>query len=136
MDPQDDTSDYEALLQAGQQNAAYQRQMEQQRALAERLRSGPELQGQMVSGHYIAPNALEVIGDVMKKRRATAADEAHAAAGQGLEGSMSKQNQLILARLLRAQREPSPPNMGPQPPVNSITPDMTQRAQQQGMMEY
>lgn len=136
MEMQDDMTDYEALLQAGQQNAEYQRQMEQQRALAERLRASPELQGQMVSGHYIAPNALEVIGDVMRRRKASAAEAEQAKAGQGLNESMSKQNQLILARMLRGQQQPSPANMGPQPVMGGITPDMQMRAQQEGMQGY
>jgi hypothetical protein len=130
MEPQDN-SDYEALLQAGQQNQAYQADIERQKALAARLRGGPELEGQMVSGHYIAPNALEVIGDVMKKRRANAADAAQTEATSGLGKSQASQNQLILARLLRAQQPQAP---APQP--SPITPAMTQGAQQQGMSEY
>lgn len=101
---EDNVDDYQALLEAGKQNAAYQAEMEKQRALAARLRSGPELQGQMVSGHYIAPNILELIGDTMQKRRANKADEAHSAATSGLNDSMSKQNQMILARILRANQ--------------------------------
>lgn len=140
---EDNADDYQALLEAGRQNAAYQAEMEKQKALAARLRGGPELEGQMVSGHYVAPNILELIGDTMQKRRANKADEAHSAATSGLNDSMSKQNQMILARILRAQQQSqlqTPPQgfTGPidqqQPP--QITPDMAARARQQGMMDY
>jgi hypothetical protein len=132
-----DNSDYEALLQAGQQNAAYQRQLEQQKALAERLRSGPALQGQMVSGHYVAPNILEVINDVRRARAGADADKAAQTAGAGLEGSMTKQNQLVLARLLRGQQQPTNPAlMGPQPGPNYVTPAMRTAAEQEGLKGY
>lgn len=130
----EDKIDYEALLEAGKQNQAYQAEMEKQKALATRLRGAPELAGQMVSGHYVAPNILEVINDVRRSRSAAEAEKAQAAATTGLGESMSRQNQRILARLLRDQQPMTPP--AATLPINPITPDMAMRGQQEGMKGY
>jgi hypothetical protein len=136
MEPQDDNSEYQTMLEAGRQNAAYQADIEKQKALAARLRSAPELAGQMVSGHYIAPNALEVIGDVMNKRKAAAADAAHSKATAGLGDSMSAQNQMVLARILRSQQPVVPKPQPVQQNPYAITPAMTVDAMREGRSEY
>lgn len=103
----EDAAEYEALLAAGTENARYQRMMEQQQKQAQlmRERSDPG-QGQMISGHYVAPHALQRLAGLANSAGAAYMDKKAGESGAGLEGSMGKQNQMILARLLRAQQQP------------------------------
>jgi hypothetical protein len=120
MDQYTPDDEYDGLLAAGAQNQSYQAEMEKQKALAARLRSGPALEGQMVSGHYVAPNALEIIGDVMNQKKANAADAAHTAATAGLGSSMASQNDMILRALRRNQgaQKPAVPSGMPTEPYD------------------
>lgn len=99
---QTEEDQYQQMLQAGTANAQYQRQMEEQKALAARLReNGMDDKGQMVSGHYIPPNVLGQIGGFMNERNANKADKAGSAAGAAYDASQASQNQTVLQALLR-----------------------------------
>ena len=117
MNDEIDPADYEALLAAGQENSRYQRMMEQQQAQAKlmRERSTP-VDGQMVSGHYVAPHALQQLGSVANAFGAAYTDKQAQESGLGLEKSMGAQNALILKALTRNR------NTGQTPKVPSGLP--------------
>jgi len=98
---QDEDAEYAQLMQASAANAQYQQTIEKQKALAERLRGMPVQEGKMVSGHYIPPSPFSQIAGAMGQRGAMKADEAGSAAGQGLNASQARQNQMVLQALLR-----------------------------------
>lgn len=118
---EEDTPDYEALLAAGEENARYKRMMEQQQAQAQMMRErGGPVQGQMVSGHYVAPHALQQLGGLANTIGAAYKDKQAQESGVGLEKSMSGQNQLILKALMRNRQAGQPKPIA----TNPIAPDL------------
>jgi len=106
---EEDTNDYEGLLAAGQENARYKRTMAEQQKMADYMRQGAApAQGQMVSGHYVAPSWTQqlaslgsAVGSGMKSREAEKS-------GTGLDSSMGSQNALILKALMRNRSAQQP----------------------------
>jgi len=115
--------DYEALLAAGTENSRYQRMMEMQKAQAEHMRQqGAPAQGQMVSGHYVAPNITQHLGSLANSFGAAYKDKQFNESGAGLDKSMGSQNALILNALRRNQQAGQSPMPAPQAPQYSGPP--------------
>jgi hypothetical protein len=141
MEDQDNLATYEGLLAAGQENSRYQQMMEAQKAQAEMMRQrGVAPEGQMISGHYVAPHVLQQLGSLANNVGAAYKDKQAQEAATGLNKSMGDQNSLILKALLRNQQaaQPKPPTPAvATPPINvypTITPQMKADAEQQGLM--
>lgn len=136
-DSTNNLADYEALLAAGQENTRYQQMMEQQKAQAEFMRGrGAPVEGQMISGHYVAPHAFQQMGALANNVGAAYKDKLVQDASADLNKSMGSQNSLILKALMRNQQA-AQPKIQATPPINpypTITPQMRSDAETQGLM--
>jgi hypothetical protein len=91
------------LLGYGQENATLQRAMELQQKQAELMRLGSDApEGQVVSGHYVAPSPLQYVGGLAKQY--SAQDMQNNALGKGavIDQNTGVQNQSIAGAILRA----------------------------------
>lgn len=92
------------LLYAGTANTSLQRALELQKKQAEMMREGagaPE--GQMISGRYVAPHFLQYAGNMARQYAAHKMDQRAQNTGMEIDNNMSKQNQAVLAAILRGR---------------------------------
>ena len=127
MQEDDNGADYEALLAAGQENARYKRMMQQQKSQADYMRANSDPgQGQMISGHYVAPHALQRLSGLTNAAGAAYTDKQAEKSGAGLDASMGSQNALILKALMRNRSaSKQSPYTGMQFDPNADTRDVT-----------
>lgn len=109
-DPNDVMSDeeYAQLLAGGTAQQSLERAMALQQKQAEAMR-GATPQGQMVSGHYVAPHAMQYIGEMAKNFSAGKLQSDAQKTGDKMGSAQAAQNSLILKALQRSNAMNKPP---------------------------
>lgn len=98
----EEIKEYEALLAAGTENARYQRMMEMQKAQAEAMRgAGGPAQGQMVSGHYVAPSWTQHLSSLANSYMSAKKSQQAEESGSAFDKSQGMQNSMVLKALLK-----------------------------------
>jgi hypothetical protein len=118
MNTQDDVltdEEYQQLLEGGTAQQSLARAMELQQKQAEAMR-GATPQGQMVSGHYVAPNPMQYIGEMAKNYQSARLQDQAMKSGGKMDGVQGAQNAMILKALQRNSMMNRAPAQGMQPP--------------------
>ena len=110
-------AEYEKLLGYGTQNTGLNRNMQRQLEQAKLLRS-KELEGQMVSGHYVAPSIIDRAAEAYRGYRGGQMEQQAMQTGGQMDTNTAAQNALILQGIKNGRKPPANPAMMGQAPAN------------------
>lgn len=123
------------MLALGNKNRGLDREMAMQEQQAELMR-GQTPEGQMVSGRYVKPHALQYLGELAKSYSGRKWSERALETGGKRDANTADQNTAMLAMLVNAMRRPgqmngpgveTAPVQGPGPMAPQPLPPMMNR---------